>query len=112
MDILITVNGGTPRLFRNDSESKNNAVSIQLKGKKPNQNAIGAKITLWNKGLKQNRMLRTGSSYLSQSDIGTVIAGLGPNEKADSIRVIWPGSSKETVIKDYKSGSTLVIDEK
>lgn len=111
LDILITVNGGTPILFRNDSEPKNNSVSIQLKGKKPNQNALGAKITVWNNGMRQKRMLRTGSSYLSQSDIGTVIVGLGPKEKADSIKITWPMSSKETVIKDYKPGSTVVIEE-
>lgn len=111
LDILLTVNGGKPKLFRNDSETKNHQVSIQLKGKKPNQNAIGAKITVWNDGMQQNRMLRTGSSYLSQSDIHTVIVGLGLQEKADSIKITWPGSSKETLIKDYKPGSIVVIDE-
>ena len=111
LDILLTVNGGTPRLFRNDSEPKNNYVSIQLKGKKPNQNGIGAKITIWNDGIRQNRMLRTGSSYLTQSDINTIIVGLGAKEKADSIKITWPGSTKETVIKDYKPGSTVVIEE-
>ena len=111
LDILLTVNGGVPRLFRNDSELKNNSVSIQLKGKKPNQNAIGAKITVWNDGMGQNRMLRTGASYLSQSDISSVTVGLGLKEKADSIKITWPTSGKETVIKDYKQGSTVVIDE-
>mgnify|MGYP001826991941 CR=1 FL=1 len=62
--------------------------------------------------MKQNRMLRTGSSYLSQSDIITVLAGLGPHKKADSIKITWPGSGKETVIKDYIPGSIVVIDEK
>ncbi|UCE93636.1 MAG: CRTAC1 family protein, partial [Flavobacteriaceae bacterium] len=110
-DVLLTVNGGSPKLFRNDTESKNHSITIQLKGKKPNQYAFGAKITLWNKGVKQNRMLRTGSSYLSQSDISNVIMGLGQNEKADSIRVTWPGSGKKTIIKEYRSGSPLVITE-
>ncbi|MCA0932205.1 CRTAC1 family protein [Lutimonas saemankumensis] len=110
-DILLTVNGGSPKLFRNDTESKNNSVTIKLNGKSPNQNAIGAKITLWNKGVMRNRMLRTGSSYLSQSDISNIIVGLGENEKADSIKVTWPASGKETIIKEYKSGTPLIITE-
>ena len=56
-------------------------------------------------------MLRTGSSYLSQSDISTVIVGLGLKEKADSIKITWPRSGKETVISAFKPGSTVIIKE-
>ncbi|WKK64914.1 CRTAC1 family protein [Lutimonas zeaxanthinifaciens] len=111
LDILLTINGGSPRLFRNETEQKNNSLIIKLNGKKPNQYAIGAKINIWNDGDMQSRMLRTGSSYLSQSDIGEVIIGIGKNEKADSIRITWPGSGKETMIREYKSGPPLIISE-
>jgi hypothetical protein len=112
LDVLLTVNGGIPRLFRNDSDSKNNSVTIQLRGKKPNQNAIGSTIRVWSGETTQNRMVRTGSSYLSQSDISTIIIGLGKNKKADSIKITWPVSGKETVLKNFEIGRTVNIAEK
>jgi hypothetical protein len=99
-------------LFRNDSDSKNNSVTIQLRGKKPNQNAIGSTIRVWSGEITQNRMVRTGSSYLSQSDISTIIIGLGKNKKADSIKITWPVSGKETVLKNFEIGRTLNVVEK
>lgn len=110
-DVLLTVNGGTPRLFRNDSESVNNSISIQLKGKKPNQQALGANISVWHDGIRQNRMVRTGSSYLSQSDISKMIMGLGKNKKADSIQVTWPVTGNQTMLRNVEAGTTIRIIE-
>jgi hypothetical protein len=111
VDVLITVNGGMPRLYRNDSETNNQSVTIRLEGKKPNQNAIGAKISLWSGGMKQNRMVRTGSSFLSQSDIGHMIIGLGKNKDIDSLKITWPRTGNETVLRNLASGSTINIVE-
>jgi hypothetical protein len=111
LDVLITVNGGIPRLYRNDSEANNNSVSIHLEGKKPNQNAIGAKISLWSGGIKQNRMVRTGSSFLSQSDVSHMIIGLGKNKEADSLAITWPKTGEEVIFRHVKSGKTINIIE-
>lgn len=111
MDVLITVNGGSPKLLRNDSEGNNNYVGIILKGKNPNFQAIGAKIILFTNGMKQQRMVRTGSSYLSQSDIVTTIIGLGKNEKADSLKVIWPTSGNNKILRDLMINQVHVIEE-
>ncbi|WP_111709929.1 CRTAC1 family protein [Lutibacter citreus] len=111
LDVLITQNGELPKLFRNDSDSKNNAISIVLQGEKPNKNAIGSKITVWSGGMKQSRMVRTGSSYLSQSDISKTIIGLGKNQKVDSIKVTWAGSGIEKVYKNVEINETLIIVE-
>lgn len=111
LDVLLTVNGGSPKLFRNDSPSDNKALSIRLRGKKPNRNAIGALVSVWKEGTCQQRMLRTGSSYLSQSDIGELVVGLGRHITADSIRVTWPQTGKETLIRDFEPGEPIVIVE-
>ena len=111
LDLLLTVNGGSPRLYRNDSRSENNYISLQLRGKGPNLNALGAKIAVWNDGIRQYRMLNSGSSYLSQSDIGTVIIGTGRHQKADSISVTWPASGKKTLQKDVVSKEVITIVE-
>ena len=111
LDVLLTVNGGSPKLFRNDNPTGNKAVIIQLQGKKPNVNAVGAIVSVWKEGIHQRRMLRTGSSYLSQSDIGEMVVGLGQNIEADSIQVFWPRAGKKTMITDFEPGEPVVIVE-
>lgn len=112
LDVLITVNNGRPRLFRNDTPATNNSITLLLKGKNPNLNAIGAQVSVYSKGLKQKKMLTTGSSYLSQSDISELLIGIGPNKLADSIKIIWPGTGKETVVNAFESGIPIIITEK
>ena len=111
LDVLLTVNGGSPKLFRNDSPAGNKAVSIQLKGKKPNVSAIGALVSVWKEGVRQQRMLRTGSSYLSQSDIGELLVGLGQHSTADSIQITWPQTGKKSLIRDFEPGKSVVVVE-
>ncbi len=111
-DVLITVNGGSPRLLQNNTEPFGNFVKVQLKGKKPNLQAIGACVTLWAEGLKQQRMIRTGSSYLVQSETNPVLFGIGQKTKADSLVVSWPTSGKKTKLANLEVNQTFVIDEK
>jgi len=111
LDVLLTVNGGSPKLFRNENPTGNKSISIHLEGKKPNASAIGAMVSAWKEGIPQKRMLRTGSSYLSQSDIGEMVVGLAQNMTPDSIEVIWPRTGKKTVIRDFEPGKPVVIVE-
>ena len=111
LDVLITVNGGKPKLFRNHTPATNNSIVIRLNGKNPNLNAIGAQVSVWAKGLNQKSMLTTASSYLCQSDISELVIGLGPNKSPDSIKVIWPGTGKESVIKEFTTGVPIFVTE-
>lgn len=111
LDLLFTVNGGSPKLLRNDRNNEANYIRIQLKGKKPNLQAIGAKIVVWADSTKQQRMVRTGSSYLTQSDIHSVIFGLNENKKADSVLVRWPTSGAISRLTDVPANDTYVIEE-
>ena len=91
LDVLLTVNAGTPRLLRNDSELNGaNWLSLQLVGNAPNVHAIGSRVTVWAGGTSQTHMVRTGSSYLSQSDHTRLLIGLGEQPQADSVVVRWP----------------------
>ena len=110
-DVLLTVNAGSPKLLRNDTGNKNNYLGVQLKGKSPNLQAIGARIILFSKGIKQKRMVRTGSSYLSQSDIETTIFGLGENTQVDSLKIIWPTSGKIKTLTYLSVNQVYVVEE-
>lgn len=110
-DLLITVNGGSPRLLRNDTECGNNYIKVSLRGNYPNWQAIGAKISVWSDGMQQKRMVRTGSSYLSQSEVSIQIFGLKKYTKADSILVQWPATGMVTKLIDVPAGKLQVINE-
>ncbi len=110
-DLLITVNGGPPRLFRNDTEARGNQIQIKLSGDPPNLQAIGAMVYVWADSVRQQQMVRTGSSYLTQSDVSTLIFGLGDRDKADSIFVYWPTSGDTSKYVNLASGGTYVFEE-
>ena len=111
LDVLITENGGSPKLIRNDSESNNNFISIQLKGQAPNLQGVGAKIILYYGGTKQQQMVSTGSSYLSQSDVTTVIFGIGKSQNVDSLKVIWPTSGTINTLYNLNVNEVNIVEE-
>ena len=110
LDALITVNGGPPKLLRNDlSPGQTNWIKFKLKGSSPNVQAIGAVVTIWAEDLKQSKTVRTGSSYLSQSYAGEIIFGLGQKTAVDSLEIRWPAS--ESVLKrtSFDAGKTHLL---
>jgi enediyne biosynthesis protein E4 len=52
---------------------------MRLTGTKSNRDAIGAVVRVTTPDGTQSRMVKTGSSYLSQSEL-TLTFGLGPRE--------------------------------
>jgi len=60
-------------------------------------------------GGKQWQMLRSGSSYLSQSEL-VLTFGLGQETKVSSVRIEWP-SGKTDQLKDIAAGQTITVEE-
>ncbi len=58
---------------------------------------------------KQSKMLRSGSSYLSQSEL-VLTFGLGPQTKADSVEIQWP-SGQVDKLSNVNAGQTVTIQE-
>ena len=113
LDVLLTVNGGAPKLLRNDlSPDEARWIGVRLVGTHPNLDAVGAVVTVYAGDLRQRRMVRTGSSYLSQSDNGTLLFGLGHAAGIDSITVRWPASDRVTSLGAAQAGRRYVIEER
>lgn len=110
LDIVVTENNGSLHLLRNDSLRNNNYLRVHLKGNAPNTDAIGAKVHLLSKdGITQQRMIKGGSSYLSQSEFVQTF-GLGKNDEVEHLRVVWPdGRSAEYILDELNK--TIVIEE-
>ncbi len=108
LDILVTTNAGPAYLFRNDGGS-NNSLRLKLVGSKSNRDGIGAVAHVSVAGVKQEQMLRSGSSYLSQSEL-VLTFGLGQHAKADAVEINWPSGQVEK-LSDVAGGQTVTIQE-
>lgn len=119
LDLLITENGGRPRLLRNERirtahpesepDSAPHWLRVRLISQSPNHEAIGATIRVTAEGgPPQIRRIRTGGSYLSQSErIATF--GLNAAEAAD-VEVTWPDGSR-TRFEQLSAGRLHVLSQ-
>ena len=110
LDLLVTVNGGTPRLFRNDLAGAS-GIGVLLEGEAPNRDALGALVTVYAGGRRQRRFVATGSSYLSQSSLRPLLFGVGEALAADSLLVRWPGTGGVTRMGPVPAGATVTVQQ-
>ena len=115
LDIIMTENNGPVHLWRNDTKG-NNFLRVILEGESSNKNALGAKVVVAIDDYKMERIIRTGSSYLSQSEL-VASFGLGYHTMVDSLSILWPSGITDTFtnIKNnreifIKEGSNLAED--
>jgi hypothetical protein len=94
LDLLLTTNNGAAHLYRNDQLAGNHSIRFRLVGTKSNRDAIGATVHLFSGGLSQTRMVKSGSSYLSQSEL-PVTFGLEKRDRAERVVIIWPSGRIE-----------------
>jgi hypothetical protein len=109
LDVLLTTNGGPARLYRNDLTAPGGAVRITLQGTRSNRNGIGARVRMKTGQAWQTRMVRTGSSYLSQSEL-PVTFGLGAVKAAAEAEVDWPSGARDH-IGALHAGHAYVVTE-
>lgn len=107
-DFVETANSGTTRLLRNENSSKNRAIRLLLEGSKSNRSAIGA--VAWAEIGKDSvrRTVKSGSSFLSQSELPLTL-GLGANQHANIV-IRWP-SGKLMKLGQVKVGQILNVHE-
>jgi hypothetical protein len=89
LDLLITTNQGAAYLYRTDLSSSNRSLRLHLTGTKSNRDAIGAVARVFLPDGTQSRRIKSGSSYLSQSEL-TLTFGLGRHETATRLVIEWP----------------------
>jgi enediyne biosynthesis protein E4 len=109
LDVLLTTNNGGAYLYRNDVTNSYRSIRFRLVGTKSNRDAIGATVRVFANGQQQTRMVRSGSSYLSQSEL-PVTFGLGTTERIERVVVDWPSGGKEEY-EQLAAGRTFQIVE-
>jgi hypothetical protein len=96
LDLLVTENNGPARLLRNDGGNSNRWIRVRLEGTRSNRSAIGAMVSLVTDRGTRTAMVKTGSSYLSQSEL-VVTFGLGASQKPTALHVKWPSGVVDKV---------------
>ena len=109
-DLLITTNQGPAYLYRNDLTNGNRSVRVRLIGSKSNRDAIGAIVRLSTPERTQSRMVKTGSSYLSQSELALTF-GIGRRDKAERVVIEWPSGRVEEH-KNVAAGDYECLEER
>jgi enediyne biosynthesis protein E4 len=112
LDLLLSTNGGPVYLFRNEAQGAapaNHSLRIKLTGTKSNRDGNGATVKLTSGGDTQTQMLRSGSSYLSASEL-VLTFGLAQREKADNMEIRWPSGQVDR-ISNVAAGQTINITE-
>jgi hypothetical protein len=98
VDLLITTNQGPAFLYRNDHLAGHRSVRFRLVGTKSNRDGIGARVRISAGGREQSRWVKSGSSYLSQSEL-PVTFGLGRQGSVDRVVIEWPSGRTEEYTK-------------
>jgi hypothetical protein len=112
LDLLLSTNGGPVYLFRNEAQGPaafNGSLRIKLIGTKSNRDGIGATVRLTASGETQTQMLRSGSSYLSASEL-VLTFGLAQRDKADAIEIRWPSGQVDR-LSNVTAGQTVTFTE-
>lgn len=102
-DLLITTNQGPAYLYRTEQTAGNRGLRLRLIGTKSNRDAIGALVRVFVPDGAQSRRVKSGSSYLSQSEL-TLTFGLGRRDAASRVVIEWPSGATQE-FKNVRAGS-------
>ncbi len=99
LDLVIENLTGGPMILEAKSPPQNHWVSFELEGGPSNRLALNARVyvttTTQSGSMRQMDEVRSGGSYLSQSDV-RLHFGLGGAAKIDSVEVHWPDGAVQT----------------
>ena len=95
IDVAINCNDGPAMILRNQDNSGNHWLTLNLVGSASNRDGLGAKVRLVSdNGAQQTAFVTTAGSYISASD-KRVHFGLGPQKKVHLIEIAWPSGTAQ-----------------
>ena len=106
LDIVINDLDGPPHVLLNTLPATGHWLRVRLRGRAPNTSAIGAVVVVKAGAMTLRRLVRSGTSYISQDDLRPHF-GLGTATKVD-VEVTWP-DGKSTVMEGVAADQTVTI---
>ncbi len=109
VDLLLAVENGASRIYRNDLPGGAHWVHLVLEGTVSNRAGIGARVTLTAGGRTQTREVSGGAHWLSQNSV-PVEFGLGAATSVTSLTVRWPSGIVQAVPPPGVDRVTRVVE--
>jgi hypothetical protein len=109
LDIVVATLAGPAYLFRNDGGNQHNWLRVRAIGSRSNRSGLGTMVRVRSASGAQSQMVRSGSSYASQSEL-TLTFGLGRDTRVSEVAVQWP-SGKYQTFTELSANQAIVIDE-
>lgn len=109
VDVLVTNNGGSVQLLRNDGGNRNNWLLLKLVGGKSNRDGIGARITARVGNQTLVSQVQRAASYLCSQD-ERVHLGLGKSSQLGELQIDWPSGIQQT-LRAVPSNQILTVEE-
>ena len=107
--MVISNNNGPANLLIRSGAPNRNWIGFSLEGVKSNKDAIGSRVILRTKGLKQTRIVNTAGSYLAAND-KRILFGIDQYSIADDVTIQWPSGISDN-FKDLESNHYYKIVE-
>jgi hypothetical protein len=109
LDVALTTNHGPAYLYRNDGGNRHHWLAVRARGTTSNRDGIGAIVRVASGEARQWQMVRSGSSYASQSDLALTF-GLGASPTPVSVEVEWPSGTRDR-IASVPTRQAVIIEE-
>jgi hypothetical protein len=109
LDLAVATLAGPAYLFRNDGGNRNNWLRVRITGSPSNRSGLGASVRVTSASGTQTQVVRSGSSYASQSEL-TLTFGLGRDTTIGAVDVQWPSGKKQT-FRSVAPNQMVAIDE-
>jgi hypothetical protein len=107
LDIVTNNLNSVASIYINKTDNKANYLKLKLRFGGKNTFGIGSKVISYVKGKKQFKEIQTTRGFQSSSE-PIIHFGYGKIKQVDSIQVIWPDKTVQT-LKNVKTNQTLTI---
>jgi enediyne biosynthesis protein E4 len=93
LDVVVNNMDGSPTVLENRQRTKHHWLAVRAAAPAGNRFAIGARVTINARGMKQVREIRSGGSFLSQNDLRAYF-GLGDDAGPVDVEIRMPGGRR------------------
>ncbi len=109
LDVVVENLTGGPMILETRPDPRNHWVQFRLLGSPSNRLALNARVYVTSGGTTQMAEVRSGGSYLSQSDL-SLHFGLGGAATIDTVGVLWPDGKRQEFAK-VAANRFLLLEE-
>ncbi len=109
VDVIVNNQNAGPALIQFTGDNHHHWINIRLVGTKSNRSAIGARLRCVAGSLAQIAEVRSGGSYLSQSDL-RIHFGLGNQTTVDQLEIHWPSGATD-LLRNLPADQFVSIQE-